>query len=303
MTKKVFNMEGGLHSAAAYAAFENRLYGSCKATPASFVLSAGSGLDVNISSGDGLIDTGDDFARRIQSTATETVTANAGHASYNRIDSVVAYIDMDVDPTTSVVDNTNGILKFAIVAGTAAASPVKPTDAAIQAAIGAANPYLVLGQVTVPQNAVNLGSATFANTAPTPLLKAYPIGAVYESVDNTNPSSLFGGTWAVFGTGRVTVGYDAGQTEFDTVEETGGAKTHQHPLGDSGYAKFDPVGGGGPHLARQVDTATYATTVTVTGSASSSANSTNQAIGLGGVTDSATTLQPYVVVYRWKRTA
>lgn len=55
----------------------------------------------------------------------------------------------------------------------------------------------------------------------------FPVGYIYISVDPTNPATVLGyGTWAAFAAGRVLVGIDAGQTEFDTVEETGGAKTH-----------------------------------------------------------------------------
>lgn len=56
----------------------------------------------------------------------------------------------------------------------------------------------------------------------------HPVGSIYMSVDDTNPSSLFGGTWVAWGAGRVPVGVDTSQTEFDTVEETGGNKTHKH---------------------------------------------------------------------------
>lgn len=57
--------------------------------------------------------------------------------------------------------------------------------------------------------------------------EAFPVGSVFISVVSTNPATLLGyGTWSAFGAGRVMVGLDAGQTEFDTVEETGGAKTH-----------------------------------------------------------------------------
>ena len=46
------------------------------------------------------------------------------------------------------------------------------------------------------------------------------------SVNSTNPKNLFGGTWVAWGTGRVPVGIDTSQTEFDTSEKTGGTKTH-----------------------------------------------------------------------------
>lgn len=42
----------------------------------------------------------------------------------------------------------------------------------------------------------------------------------------TNPGTLLGvGTWVAFGQGRMLVGLDSGDTDYDTVEETGGAKT------------------------------------------------------------------------------
>lgn len=55
---------------------------------------------------------------------------------------------------------------------------------------------------------------------------AWPVGSVFISVVSTNPATLLGfGTWAAFAAGRVLVGLDAAQTEFDAVEETGGSKT------------------------------------------------------------------------------
>lgn len=138
----------------------------------------------------------------------------------------------------------------------------------------------------------------------------YPIGSIYTSVVSTNPGTLLGhGTWAAFGAGRVLVGIDAAQTEFDTVEETGGVKTvtltinempshthiqnaHTHSTfgqspqyaDDSGY----PVHIQNPAAASVPTTTTGSTTAT------------NQNTGGGGAHNN---LQPYIVVYMWKRTA
>lgn len=162
MANKVFNMAGGLHSAAAYSAFENAMFGSCVATASDYVATAGTGMNVSLSTGNGLISTGTGFARRIASDAVNTIAITAA-ASTARIDAIVAYIDNSVTPTTSVVDNTNDVLKFTAVAGTAAATPSAPSAATIQSAIGAGNPYMVLWEVTIPANATALTGATFTD--------------------------------------------------------------------------------------------------------------------------------------------
>lgn len=78
--------------------------------------------------------------------------------------------------------------------------------------------------------------------------KVYPIGRIIMTTNSTNPGTLpelAGTTWAVWGTGRVPVGFDSSQTEFNTVEKTSGAKTHtlteaempshRHQQGGLGY--------------------------------------------------------------------
>ena len=162
MTKRVFNMGGGAHSDAAYTAFENAAYGGCVANATSLAVSAGGGMSVRIAAGDGIIST-PSSGKRIQSDAIETVTISAANATYPRIDSVVVYIDSAVQPTTAVIDNVNGILKFAAVAGTPAANPTAPTESMIQAAIGAGNRYMVLADVKVPNGATSINTATFTD--------------------------------------------------------------------------------------------------------------------------------------------
>lgn len=75
-----------------------------------------------------------------------TVTANS--SGNPRIDSAVAYIDLAV--VSSVSNDNPGALKFILVPGTPAGSPAAPNSTVIQAAVGAGNPYLVRGNVNVP---------------------------------------------------------------------------------------------------------------------------------------------------------
>lgn len=55
----------------------------------------------------------------------------------------------------------------------------------------------------------------------------HPVGSIYMTTIETNPSEIFGfGTWELWGAGRVPVGVDTTQSEFNTIEKTGGKKTH-----------------------------------------------------------------------------
>lgn len=136
------------------------------------------------------------------------------------------------------------------------------------------------------------------------LLTIYPVGCIYESVNSANPSTLFGGTWEAFGSGRVTVGFDAGQTEFNSVEKTGGAKTHTLSVDEMPShthvqdAHTHDVGSANDLLSDLGDSHYFAgNTSTVV---SSSTTATNQNTGGGQAHNN---LQPYIVTYKFKHTA
>jgi microcystin-dependent protein len=154
------------------------------------------------------------------------------------------------------------------------------------------------------------------------LQQVYPVGSIYISVVSTNPATLFGfGTWAAFATGRTLVGIDAGQTEFDVVEETGGAKTHtltsaEMPSHTHVQNAHTHVQNAHAHNVLGRDSGAIGATARVTNASSAgtvgdnptssvtavnqNATATNQNTGGGGAHNN---LQPYVVVYMWKRTA
>lgn len=63
--------------------------------------------------------------------------------------------------------------------------------------------------------------------------KFYPIGSIYMTTNSTNPSETIGGTWIPWGSGRVPVGVDSSDNDFNTIEKMDGEKTmhlpdHQH---------------------------------------------------------------------------
>lgn len=125
----------------------------------------------------------------------------------------------------------------------------------------------------------------------------YPVGSIYISTASTNPNTLFGfGTWAAFGAGKVLVGLDSGDTAFDTSEETGGAKTHT--LQTTEIPSHS-------HVISQVRSATTGaatTNIARTSDTSSTAGSDISTDAAGGG-QAHNNLQPYIVVYMFKRTA
>jgi len=134
-------------------------------------------------------------------------------------------------------------------------------------------------------------TATIAN--------AYPVGSIYMNCSNaTNPGTLLGfGTWSSFGAGRVLIGIDSSDTDFDTAEETGGSKTHtlteaqlpshRHQVGSNDSGTGTGGAAGNMELVRDAGTGNGpAVNSSFTGSG-----------------DAHTIVQPYIVVYMWKRTA
>jgi len=120
----------------------------------------------------------------------------------------------------------------------------------------------------------------------------FPVGSIYTSISSTNPGTSLGfGTWSTFGSGRTLVGLDAGQAEFDTVEETGGAKTHALSIAELAVHNHTvplEASGGGGVAGTWVSTNGDDTSVTSSSTGSGTAHNN---------------LQPYIVVYMWKRTA
>ena len=96
--------------------------------------------------------------------------------------------------------------------------------------------------------------------------------------------------------GRVLVGRDASQAEFDTLGETGGAKTHQHGV-SAAWAMIRAFTGNNNLLARSKTADSYSPTVQATFAANSVAGSGTSTTGteLGGATDSGSSLSPYAV--------
>lgn len=90
--------------------------------------------------------------------------------------------------------------------------------------------------------------------------------------------------------GRVPVGLDAAQTEFDTLGEVGGAKTHTHALTSAIAAWFSGV------YKNRVGPNWVATNVHTAGVGGGSSSASTNGIAIEGSTDAGSNLQPYIVM-------
>ncbi len=127
----------------------------------------------------------------------------------------------------------------------------------------------------------------------------YPVGSIYMSVATTSPSVLFGGTWEQIKDCFLLACGDTYQNG-----RTGGGATHTHGLSD-GYALINPSANVAAIYGKIKTVSNWKDNFksAISGKAASFSGDNTRGIGLGGSSNSASSLPPYIVVYVWKRTA
>lgn len=143
------------------------------------------------------------------------------------------------------------------------------------------------------------------------LLKIYPVGSIYMSIKDVNPSTFLGGTWEAWGSGRVPVGVDTSDTDFATVEKTGGIKSdtyaHEHHMifgnDDDAYYYLRSKNIHTPTSGNVTAVASFEPNNGSGGLENWNNIRTGRAPTMDNVSTTVTTLQPYITCYMWKRTA
>jgi len=128
----------------------------------------------------------------------------------------------------------------------------------------------------------------------------YPVGSLYYNANvTTNPATLLGvGTWSAFGAGRIIVGINGADADFDTAEETGGSKTHTLTAAETASKAVTitvKVGDNGINHGSITYSATKLPAVYESGSDGT------VTIGTDANGSAHTIMNPYIVVYVWKR--
>ena len=153
-------------------------------------------------------------------------------------------------------------------------------------------------------------------TSPPGGTEAFAVGMVCVTLVNTNPSILLGyGVWLPFGSGRVMVGYDALDTDFDAARKTSGAKTVTLTAAQSGLVQHTHVQNAHNHQIlreRSATTGAAPTQIARTADATSTvdtavftenATAVNQDAGPSAAAEAHSNVQPSIAVYMWERTA
>lgn len=138
----------------------------------------------------------------------------------------------------------------------------------------------------------------------------FPVGSIYMSVNSTNPSTYFGGTWVEI-QGRFLLGrsstYAAGSQggEANHVLSTNEIPSHSHNCASGGahtpyldYRDVFRIDAGGRSLNGYNTTGNHSAT-----SETSSSGSHTHTIGSAGGGAAHNNMPPYLAVYIWKRTA
>ena len=139
-------------------------------------------------------------------------------------------------------------------------------------------------------------------------LIGHPVGSLYFTIDNTNPKNFYGGncgTWTAWGSGKVPVGVNANDSDFNSVEKTGGNK--------SASAQFEMFGNGNNtrlyhDFNRQDFTSAYKSNTRMMVEGNYGENGTiveNQLYGIkvSNIDNPNLLMPPYITCYIWKRTA
>ena len=123
----------------------------------------------------------------------------------------------------------------------------------------------------------------------------YPIGSIYMSIQDTNPSVFFGGTWERIAKGKTLVGVDENDTDFNASSKTGGEKKHQLTVEELPKHRHNPTPSG-------------ATTFSQGGSYDAMQGSGNRSYNFLGSSYTGedvphNNMQPYYTCYIFVRTA
>lgn len=126
----------------------------------------------------------------------------------------------------------------------------------------------------------------------------YPIGSIYMSVSSTNPELLIGGEWVSWGAGRVPVGVDTTDSDFNSVEKTGGEKKHKLTIAEMPEHDHDSLNFTDGYASPTLGQGSFRQLLS-----GALAGTSYQAVKNSGGGQPFNIQQKYITCYMWKRVA
>jgi hypothetical protein len=268
-----------------------------------------------------------------ENTASETYSHAEGHSNtasgksshaegaYNTASAGYAHAEGNETTASGLAAHAEGYQATASATGAHAEGQGTKASSAFQHVFGkyniedTADTYAEIvgkGSSSTPSNARTLdwsGNEVLSGTieaigfGTTLLNLIYPVGSIFMSVNNVNPSTyLTGTTWEAWGAGRVPVGVDPNNLRFYKPEAEGGEEAVTLTSAQSGVPAHThstaPMwaassGAGTNNVVTGYPTTNKAGSYSVKVEANT-AQSASQAHN---------NLQPYITCYMWKRTA
>ena len=155
----------------------------------------------------------------------------------------------------------------------------------------------------------------------------YPVGSIRMTTSTTGAATFMGGTWQLWGAGKVPVGVDTSDSDFSTAEQTGGAKTvtltaanlpsHSHTLSSgtvtvgsesshthtASSGSYKVGSGSGSSYKYFTNDGSTAPQTTGAGSAHTHTATLSGSTGAAGSGTAHENMPPYITCYMYKRVA
>lgn len=246
---------------------------------------------------------------------SEKLEVTSGTQGKSRNDLIV--IQYEKDGTTGIES-----VAFKVVEGMPAENPKDPAVSDLDIRTGVLSSQIpfarlrvvgtsIVGVDMLLESATPLSAETLADRMGSLISTfadfLYPVGTIYTTTSNTNPSSFLGGKWEAFGQGKTLVGVDATDEDFKTALKSGGEKAHaltveelaQHSHNSFGDIDSFSWGSGKGNIHANADVTPGASKVG-TNQIYMMQNQWNRG-KTAGDSKAHNNMPPYVTVYFWHR--
>lgn len=225
------NRDGGLTNEEGHYRFHVKAWNGNVLAGFAAVQNSPLGMSVLVGEGDAKVNYSG-YGYTVWNDANVSVTVTTADPSNPRIDRLVCYVDRGNTPQ-SVTPNNPGIPKFMLVPGSPAGVPTRPNNAAVNAAVGASNPWFDIADIRVNAAVTTISNSNITYTR-VPASPVIPPGAITPSMRSGGffKGTISGATFSTTGNKVITgVGFRPKYVKF-TILQTSSSTVAQTGIGE-----------------------------------------------------------------------